>query len=213
MRRVAAGLCIAVAVLSAGSVSHAATVRPTLTWGGHRWTVYSAGKWDASHTYVRDGILNLAVHDGLGGGVTMGGGKMRTHGRWTVRFRMTRGFGSRFVFLLWPNTGVRPEIDFAESRNGDGARHILTASLHHGPTKADANGVDRVCTRTDSTQWHTARVVWHHHVIRYVLDGRTWATMTDRIPQVPMHLAIQTTAYDGGGRPAVLQVRRVVVGN
>jgi beta-glucanase (GH16 family) len=49
------------------------------------------------------------------------------------------------------------------------------------------------------TKWHTIGVTWAPGLLRYTLDGRTWAQVTGRhVPDVPMHLGIQTHVGTNG---------------
>ena len=112
-----------------------------------------------------------------------------------MRFRVDKGVGVPYAFILWPsNNSGPPEIDFAEDNGAD--RQTTTATLHYAPGNIQI--VNR--TTADFTQWHVAGVEWTSGKIVYTLDGKPWATVTGvHVPSTPMSLAIQTQTWACGG--------------
>jgi hypothetical protein len=159
---------------------------------------------------VSGGVLSIAVSGGVGGGVSMPT-LNRTYGSYAVRFRMSRG-GGKFVILLWPKSGSRPEIDFAEDSPTDSARTGITGTFHPKP---GCTGCIQVRTRGDFQVWHTAGLVWRSSGLTLTLDGRVWGRIA-QTSHVPMHLAIQANCVPGQGScstGSVLQVSSVKLGS
>jgi beta-glucanase (GH16 family) len=153
--------------------------------------------WAPTHLVVRSGVLSMRIgrdpaygYKWIAAGMSQGRSLNQTYGWWSVKFRMARGAGTAFAMMLWPQKGWPPEIDFAEEGPGMGAsRSLVTATLHYGSNNTMIHNKRRV----DLTKWHTMGVIWTPGMIRYRLDGRTWATITgSHVPHQPMHLCIQT---------------------
>lgn len=168
------------------------------------WTKYNGQdgccrmtRWVPSHLVERGGVLTMRIgrdpaygYKWIAAGVSQGRSLNQTYGWWSVKFRMNRGAGTAFAMMLWPQKGWPPEIDFAEEGPGMGAsRSLVTATLHYGSRNTMIhNGL-----RVDLTKWHTMGVIWTPGMIRYRLDGHTWATVTgSQVLHQPMHLCIQT---------------------
>jgi hypothetical protein len=97
-----------------------------------RWVAYDgqpsgdpAGWFDPAHVRVAGGLLTIrgAYQKARGkwvtGGVSTQRSVKQTYGKYDVRFRVDRGRGIAYAFLLWPVDGSwPPEIDFAGD-NGD----------------------------------------------------------------------------------------------
>jgi beta-glucanase (GH16 family) len=166
-----------------------------------KWRVFSgkprccSSRWSPSHVTTSHGILTIdASRNATGGGWTSGGLSMGrsmnlTYGAWSIRFRMDPGVGVKMCVLLWPKGRWPPEIDFAENSSADGARHLITSTLHY----SSANRMIHNRRAVDYSNWHTMGVRWTPRKISYRLDGRVWAVVTSHIPSRPMHLGIQTT--------------------
>jgi beta-glucanase (GH16 family) len=158
--------------------------------------------WRRSHVVVKRGILRLQnyrdpAYGGrwVSGGVSMGRSLNQTYGRYHIRFRMTKGRGVGMCMFLWPHHGWPPEVDFAEESSAVGGRRWETATLHYGSRNTEIH--HRV--HANFTKWHTIGVTWAPGLLRYTLDGRTWAQVTGRhVPDVPMHLGIQTHVGTNG---------------
>ena len=115
--------------VSSGSTNH-------LAWSGYDWRVKSGtGKlgqcWSPSRVAVVGGTLRITSGNGCGGGVGML--LNRTYGTWSVRYRMTAGAGVKYGILLWPASGSRPEVDFAEGSKHDPNRQEVTGTYHPLP--------------------------------------------------------------------------------
>ena len=114
------------------------------------------------------------------------------HGRYSVRLRADAVDGYKVAWLLWPDSGVWPrdgEIDFAETSLAD----PLKAFVH----RQDATvGSDQTACRTNpgtylSNGWHTVTLEWSATTKIYV-DGVLECSTTNRVPNTPMHLVLQT---------------------
>ena len=175
---------------------------------GSKWTVYDGkprcceSTWVPGHASVAGGRLLL---DATKGNMRSAGVSLRhlnlTYGRWHVRIRMDAGLGVKMCALLWPESGWPPEIDFAESDSSDAARTQLSSTLHYG----SANTEIRHHLSVDFTKWHTYGVTWTPGLIRYTVDGFTWAEVSgSMVPSQPMHFGIQTivgTSNGSGSQP------------
>lgn len=182
-----------------------------MIWHGIDWTVYNGAGllhqvFAADNVRVnRRGRLVVRVDDRAGGGVAMTD-QGRTRGTWRVRFRMSAGVGSKYVILLWPDDGPRPEIDFAEGRIMDPARSYTSATVH----RTWRDGITTIDSpHMDFTRWHTAAVRYGRHAFRFYLDGVRWARVAFAT-RARLHLAIQATRITPGPR-ARLQVDHVRV--
>lgn len=175
------------------------------TW----WTEYSGTPrccpstiWSPTHLHVSGGVLTLDTSRDpkFGGrwvsaGLSMGRSLNLTYGQWLVRFRVERGTGVSMCMALWPKVGWPPEIDFAEESSKYGAtRSVMTGTLHYSPK----NLMIHEKVSGDFTKWHTMGVDWTPGRIVWLLDGRTWATVTQHVPAQPMHLIIQTGVGSNG---------------
>ncbi len=204
-------MLIALAVPATASASFTLRYYGRFSHGINRrvWTEY-AGKpsccpdtlWRRSHVVVKRGILRLqnyrdAAYGGawVSGGISMGRSLNQTYGRYHVRFRMTKGRGVGMCMFLWPHHGWPPEVDFAEESSAVGGRRWETSTLHYGSHNTEIH--HRI--HANFTKWHTIGVTWEPGLLRYTLDGRTWAQVTGRnVPDVPMHLGIQTHVGTNG---------------
>lgn len=189
------------------SVSSATTNH--LAWSGYDWRVKSGrgalGQcWSPSRVSTAGGTLKITSGNGCGGGVGMLLNK--TYGTWTVRYRMTAGAGVKYGILLWPASGSRPEVDFAEGSKHDPLRQEVTGTYHPLPA---CNGCIHVQTRADMTQWHTLAVRWTSASYVLTIDGRQWARF-DRHNAKAAHLSIQTWQFAPGPQ-TVLEVADVAV--
>jgi beta-glucanase (GH16 family) len=114
----------------------------------------------------------------------------QTYGRWEFRARTDRGRGFGSAILLWPDSEKLSdgEIDIVEvpSEQRDKA-HFVLHSGSDGDTIVGGN------LPGNYSQWHTFAVDWKPDRITWYVDGRARFTVTDksRIPDTPMHLAIQ----------------------
>ena len=114
----------------------------------------------------------------------------QTYGRWEFRARTDHGRGLGSAILLWPDSEklIDGEIDIAEvpAEQRDKA-HFVLHSGEGGDTIVGGN------MPGDFSQWHTFAVDWLPDRVTWYVDGRARFTVTDksRIPDTPMHLAIQ----------------------
>ncbi|PPK97305.1 glycosyl hydrolase family 16 [Kineococcus xinjiangensis] len=156
----------------------------------------SRSPYASSGVSVSGGNLVLTSRKGADGvwrGAGVGHRVNQTYGRWTVRARAEKGRGITMVALLWPSAGGRPpEIDFAEDNGGD--RDMMSVTTHfEDRTRKHSE------TAIDSTQWHDYAVEWTPGQIKYLIDGKVWATVADtRVPDEDMRLGIQTEAWVKG---------------
>jgi beta-glucanase (GH16 family) len=174
------------------------------------WYLYSGkpssgpgGFWDPSHVVVSGGELRLrtsfdptrpAGQQWVSAGVARTSLVPLRYGKVQVRLRMLPATGVSYALLLWPDDEVwPPEIDFGE--DGGGPRTVSTATLHHAP----GNTIEQHRLGSDFSQWHTLGVEWTPGRIDYTVDGAVWASDVGAVvPDVPMHLALQTQTWDCG---------------
>jgi hypothetical protein len=156
-----------------------------------------------------DGILDLYLHTARGvhqvaapvpilPGAAGRRGGLR-YGRYTVRFRADPVYCYKTAWLLWPDSGRWPrdgEIDFPEG-DLDGT---IGAYMHH---QAGTSGGDLDAFHTSARygSWHTATTEWTSSSVRFLLDGTTIDTSTERIPNTHMHWVLQTETGLDGCRP------------
>jgi Glycosyl hydrolases family 16 len=137
---------------------------------------------------VSGGSLVITATGNTSGGMADSVGQL--YGRWEFRARTDpgRGFGS--AILLWPDSEKLSdgEIDIAEVP--DETRNVVNYVLHSG---YDGNTLDGWHVPGDFTQWHTFAVDWLPNQITWFVDGTAVYQVTNRarIPDTPMHLAIQ----------------------
>jgi len=165
------------------------------------WGVYNGpgngktGPRSASNTFGEEGnlILRTAPIDGVchGAGVSSRDAKAQKYGKFVLRARFEPGYGVRAVGLLWPAQGWPPEVDFFEinARNVD--RDAVVIANHYRNVDGQ-HRVDQRRVAADYTQWHTIAVEWTPDALRFFLDGAQVAEITDRVPQQPMWLGMQT---------------------
>jgi hypothetical protein len=167
-----------------------------------RWGVYDGvpggdpgSRWDPGHVRVEDSQLILAGYPEAGKLITGGVSNhsvAQTYGKWEVRFRVDAADEMTMAFLLWPQGGSwPPEIDFFEDAGGD--RQHASGFLHYRDG-AGRGKIHRSVT-ADFTKWQTVGVEWLPGVVRYMLNGRPWGTVTgETVPAQPMWLALQAQA-------------------
>jgi hypothetical protein len=183
-------------------------VKP-LSWSGYTWRVHSgtngSGQCQSpSHVSIVNGHLIETISKGCGGGVSMTLNKHQ--GTWSVTYRMTVGAG-KYAILLWPKSGSRPEVDFAEDRLGDTARKLTSGTYHPLP---GCKQCIQVKIAGDFTKYHTASVVWTSKGFNLLLDGNQWAHFPGGGYSGQMHLAIQAAPWGSKGS-STLEVSKVSV--
>lgn len=162
-----------------------------------KWGTYDSvgafgnGRRSPSAISQSGGSLRITAkneHGGVSGG--MADAQSQTYGRWEFRARtgFGRGFGS--AILLWPDSEKLSdgEIDIVEIpfEKRDNANFILHSGSGGSITVGgNLNG--------NFSQWHTFAVEWLPTSITWYVDGVQRYRVTDRsrIPDTPMHLAIQ----------------------
>jgi len=187
-----------------------AAQRHTITFDGFTFRVKDGrgnlGQcWSPSRVSTTGGVLRIQSGNGCGGGVGMT--QSRTYGNWRVRYRMDAGAGVKYGILLWPASGSRPEIDFAEGSKHDPGRNEVTATYHPAP---GCQGCTQWHHAVDMTQWHTLGVQWTPNGFTFTLDGKAWAHIGAHTSK-PHHLSIQTWQF-ASGPPTTLEVSNVHVG-
>ena len=112
------------------------------------------------------------------------------YGVYALRFRAPPVPGYKLALLLWPDSERWPqdgEIDFPE---GDLVSRFCGFVHHQGAV--DPLDFADVCSPVGFGGWHTAVIVWTRLVVAFALDGHLVGTVTDRIPDTPMHFLLQT---------------------
>jgi len=183
------------------------------------WFAYRDGLKDTSKrgTYlptdvisISNGMMNFYVHTVHGvhavaaalpvitGARGRYGGLL--YGRYMIRIRADVVSGYKASLLLWPDSDQWPkdgEIDFPEVANLGGP---IYAFVHYqdGTSPVDQAGVQISQTLT---QWHTATITWLPHQIQFQLDDHLIASVSQRIPNTPMHAIIQVETKTDGPAP------------
>jgi hypothetical protein len=183
-----------------------------------RWGAYADGWHDSSGNgvyycskvcSVKNGVLDLHLHSENGaplvaapyplipGGSSQNG---QLYGRYMIRFKSDPVAGYKAAWLLWPDSEHWPydgEIDFPE-----GNLNSSFCAFMHRRGATSSSDQDAFCSGTTFTSWHTAVIEWTPLHVRFILDGRTIGTATDRIPNAPMHWVLQTETRLSGGPPS-----------
>jgi len=167
------------------------------------WTVFSGpihgdtgAYYDSRFVRVANGVLSIKTdhsyrnnHGWASGGLCQCG-VSHTSGAYFVRSQ-TIGSGPDDIAMLWPtNDKWPPEIEFVESSNGTSGRAIVYwgAKRHHASF---------YFSKIKPQQWHTWGVVWTKSKVTFVLDGQSWAQLTNQaaIPTQTLRLDIEQQTY------------------
>lgn len=120
--------------------------------------------------------------------------------RIAARFKADRVLGFKTAWLLWPDSNDWPpdgEIDFPE---GDLPGTI--SGFMHRQDATSGSDQDFVGSSATYDQWHTAIIEWEAgSYCRFILDGITLGTFTNRVPATPMHYVLQCETRLSGGPP------------
>lgn len=113
------------------------------------------------------------------------------YGRYAVRFKTDPIEGYKIAWLLWPDSRAWPrdgEIDFPER---DLASDIVKGFVHHQGARSGSDQ-ESASAPFDSTRWHTAVIEWSPDLVVFTLDGVVIGSITERVPNTPMHWVLQT---------------------
>ena len=169
---------------------------------GKKWSTYNGfkdtfktGVYDSSILSVHDGTLDesLARTDGTTRVAALApvigtAWRGQLYGRFSVRFRADPLPGFKTAFLLWPDSNIwsQGEVDFPDAS--------LTSTMwgfNHCPGNPSLN-----CAYTDSGVpyggYHTLTIEWKPRYLGFIMDGRTIKTVTQDVPNRPMHWVLQT---------------------
>jgi glycosyl hydrolase family 16 len=186
------------------------------------WHMYDSvghagnGKRTPDAVSVVDGVMTI-TGDANGNSEGMAWLPGQLYGRWEACVSSPHASPNyHSVALLWPDSENWPddgEIDFMEIV--DPSRQNVTASVLHVDWR------DRIRDRAenfhtqlniDATQWHSWAVEWTPTRVAGFVDGAQWFSVTDHVPQGPMHLCIQLDNFGGdlsqGGQQLVDWVRQ-----
>ena len=151
-----------------------------------------------NHVRIGGGIVRLiAYRDPAYKGAWATGGMCQcgvghTYGAYFVRSRIT-GPGPDDSEMLWPVAHTwPPEVDFNES----GYPTTKTSwTVHYG----HGHAIVQTTHNFDMTKWHTWGVIWRARSLNFLVDGRSWGTMTtvSRVPHQAMTLDIQQQTWCG----------------
>lgn len=153
-----------------------------------RWSPYPDGvsgtysRWSEREVAVAGGELRLTVRPSGSRYASGGVGTIpdaRTYGRWTVRLRMT------------PGQGVLGQVLLVEAGSSYAAYLATLADDRKSLVLAQAAGRS-VRVPADLTGFGVLAVEWSPGLLRWTLDGRELARFTERVPDGPLWLAVQT---------------------
>ncbi|HET9518624.1 MAG TPA: glycoside hydrolase family 16 protein, partial [Actinoplanes sp.] len=175
----------------------------------HKWDAYPDGWRDTSKngTYmpskvisVRNGVMDLHLRTENGRRLVAAptpkpASRGQLYGRYAVRFKADPVAGYKVAWLLWPlsEQWSEGEIDFPEGN----LNSRIWGFMHH---RGDPLAKHSYRTKATFASWHTAVIEWTPEHVKFILDGTTVGTTTDRstIPNKPMRWVLQTeTVLDG----------------
>lgn len=173
------------------------------------WSVYPDGWTDTSKhgiyspskvLSVTGGVLDMYIHTEkkthLVAAPLPNKGQNQLYGRYSVAFKSDAIPGYKTAWLLWPQSETWPrdgEIDFPE---GDLPGKIQ--AYMHRQNATTGSDQDAFSTAATYTTWHVATTEWSPNKLVFILDGAVIGTVTNRVPNTPMHWVLQTeTALDG----------------
>jgi beta-glucanase (GH16 family) len=133
------------------------------------------------------------------GGLSNSKSFSQVYGKFSIRFRIDKGYGINYIVMLWPaDDSWPPEINIAED-NGL-RRDLITSTLHYGGHGSEVKRISHNQTGLDFTQWHTVGLEWTPGKLVMYLDGHEWSrTESSAVPSVPMSIALQSQAWFCGG--------------
>lgn len=187
-------------------------------WGSYPgWRdTFGYSVWDSSKTVsVANGVLRKRLHDGYGAAILPNtpdighGVRYQLYGRYEIRLRATAVANYGVAYLLWPKSEVWPrdgEIDFPEGRlNG-----TIHGFVHHqGATSgSDQYAVNSGVTFTD---WHTTVIEWTPGAVAFYIDGTLVGRTTERVPNTPMRLVLQSESFASPLPEATIEIDRVSI--
>ena len=183
---------------------------PVTSPGAVQWGIYGTqssnpeNNWLSSYVNPVDGTLDLHSQGQEGGGLCLCWNQsVSLYGRWQIQARFVGPSDHGFAILLWPDNDVWPqdgEIDIAEKSAPAKAE---TSSVVYGEPDA-VQSIWIAHPELTVAQWHTYTVDWEPGEISIYVDGTLSQTVTEHVPVVPMHLALQAEplvpkASDGSG--------------
>jgi len=185
------------------------------------WFAYRDGLKDTSNhgTYqpsdvvsISNGSMNFHVHTVHGVHVVAAalpvisgahgseGGLL--YGRYMIRIRADAVPGYKASLLLWPDSEQWPkdgEIDFPEVVELAGPPIYAFVHYQDGQSPVDQAGFQVSQTLTP---WHTATITWLPDKVEFQLDDHVIGTVSQRIPNTPMHAIIQVETRTDGPVPS-----------
>jgi hypothetical protein len=170
----------------------------------------SQGTWTPSECKVSDGELHFMASGVDGCGVT-DYSNYQQYGAYFVRMKGDVEPPGHYsdIALLWPSSnGWNAEVDFYEDMcptTGTCNRSTYNASVcgsvanpASNPTGCgtQSNWTSQKAIKNDGTQWHTYGTEWTPSGTTFLVDGKVTAT-SNKVPNVPMMLAMQSQDLDG----------------
>ncbi len=161
------------------------------------WCVFDGpgnghGPRSAKNVLVHDGMLTLRTTQiggvWTGAGVCAPGATTQIYGKYLMRMRIDKAYGTRATALLWPTVGFPPEIDFYEIEATDGDRLTNLLTNHYKP----GDTMEHARIPGSYSAWHVIGVEWTPTAIRFTMDGKVTATMTEHVPSQKMWLGMVT---------------------
>ena len=196
--------------------------------GTPTWAYYYPNKTTSFHNDMMDMWMHTETVNGISTPMITANqpkisgtsiyGDYQLYGRYAIRFKTDKFSHYHASYLLWPKADdlcdpdpTQPgcvkwpksgEIDYPE---GDFDGNI-SAYTHYqdGTSGADQQAFETSTPIYDA--WHTAVIEWTPTSLKYILDGTTIGTTTQRIPNTPMRYVIQNGgSFSTGVAPSTVQ--------
>lgn len=180
-----------------------------------KWRSYSGpdstghGTYSAPKTVSQTGgLLNINIHTEAGKHLVAGLVPQmgtQTYGRYAIRWRSDVIPGYKQVWLLWPNSGKRPEgeIDFSERNLTD---YPWTMGFLHRRNAVSSQGWAKVPYAISA--WHTTVIEWKPGLLMFYMDGVKQYSTALGVPNTPFHLVLQNETQMSGGAPMPLSIAK-----
>lgn len=176
------------------------------TWGGGQYT-------PSQVLSIHGGLLDFKIHTSSESGVhevaavvpridaapTIEG---MLHGAYAVRFRAATLPGYEVAWQLYPDSHNGNGLSDGEIGFPAGPLSGSVMAWLHWPNATSEEMNYTFATRASFSRWHTAVLEWNPKLVRFILDGKTVATVTHHLPTVPMFWVLQTEVEEAPNLPS-----------